>query len=237
MNTALRGQLAKAYQYYQYEQQHFFAKIDEHRETINNCKILFSREPQPKPPAQQLKEQNTKDNLLCLFLWPVGLKNKMDHKKNSAEIERQANERYVAEMQNYIAFCDVIISKIKEANGHIQVLEARRKEFAKANAELYNFLPYRYQSLWYVSMLYEYVNNGRADSLKEAINLMHEDIEREHDRQLQKANFEKLMAQRQRHHEETMASIDEVKRKQDETTNECREINSRLDSIHNRLFY
>lgn len=236
MNPVLRGQLGKALQYYQYEQQNYYTKIDEHRETINNCKILYSREPLPKPPAQQLKEQNTKDNLLCLFLWPVGLKNKMDHKKNSAQLELQANERFVSEMQRYEAFCDALIRKIKEAQGKIQVLETQRQEFAKANAALYNFLPYRYQSLWYVSMLFEYVNDGRADNLKEAINLMHEDLERERDRQERRNYFENLMAARQKQHEETLASLDEIKKNQHEAAQQRRDMQATLSGIYRELY-
>ncbi len=216
MNLELKKKLDIACEYYEYDFKEYVSKITENRIAIANFKAAFRNRHRPQSPKEQMTEQSVKDILLCFFLWPIGLINMRKNKANKDERELQANQRFVEEMKSYEEFCEEVTRSIKHAFSNIESIEKARKEYKKANAESYSFLPAPYQNRWSVSALRDYVSAGRADTLKEAINLMHADIERERDRELQKERFEKDLAERQRFHKETLASLEEIKRKQDE---------------------
>lgn len=235
MNLALKAQMETAYAYYKYEDLHFYSKIRENVDAINHFKRTFKQRKVPKAPERQMEEQHIKDILLCLFLWPVGLANLRKHKKNRLELERQANERFVAEMKAYEEFCDEIIHNIKCANAIIEQVEAQRLEFEKANSSKISFLYPNYRSLWHVEMLMGYICSGRADTQKEAINMMHEDLQRMEDRRIQREMFEESMAARERQHRETLASLDKIKESQYEASRQRNQMQQTLSQINYEL--
>lgn len=222
MNYALIKQINDAHKYYQLEETHFLSKIREQVDAIHGFRDAFYRKRPPKAPATQIEEQNIKDILLCLFVWPIGLAQKRKHKKNKLEIERQLNEKFVAEMRAYDEFCEEILRYIKHANSLILQIDKKREEFERTYGSVVSFLPPAYRSFGYVKRLGEYIRNGRADNLKEAINLMIADMQREEDQENQKIMFESQQELMRKHHKEHMEIQNKILESQEETRKDMR---------------
>lgn len=232
MNLTLEKQLQNAYEFFNYQEEHYYVPIRKNRDIVNQCKQAFASRRLPASPVSRIEEQNIKDILLLLFLWPVGIVNMRKHKKEKAQLEVKANVQYAEEMFLYEKFCGEMKENIQKALSEITRLETERKAFEQANDNCVAFLPSCYHSLWDVKDLLSYVSAGRADSIKEAANLMIADRQREEDIEREKWYFERSMQQRERFHNETMGELREIQKKQDEAAEQRRKLQRTVSDIH-----
>lgn len=89
-------------------------------------------------------------------------------------VHRKRNRRLQVAAENYKQ--DVltpIIYKNKEIMGEIQ---AERDAFWNANCHVLNFLPQRYHTEIAATCLLQYIRDGRAETLKEALNLYEDQL-------------------------------------------------------------
>ena len=235
MNLTLKKQLQTAYEFYNYQEEHYYVPIRKNRDIVNECKNAFKNRQFPSSPAARMEGQKIADILLLLFLWPVGIINMRKHKKEKAQLEIKANVRYAEEMLLYEKFCSEIKEKMQNAFSEIKRLEAERKAFEQANDSCVAFLPSCYRSLWDVGDLLSYVSAGRADSIKEAANLMIADRQRREDIERENWYFERSMKQREKFHNETLGELREIQRKQDEAAEQRRRMNNSVSSIYHEM--
>lgn len=235
MNLTLKKQLQDAYKFFEYQEEHYYVPIRENRDTVSQCKYEFKNKPFPKSPVTRMEEQNIKDILLLLFLWPVGIVNMRKHKKEKAQLEMKANVQYAEEMFLYEKFCNEMKENIQKALFEINRLETERKAFAQANNNCVAFLPSCYHSLWDVRDLLSYVSAGRADNIKEAANLMIADRQREEDIERENWYFERSMEQREKFHNETIVELREIQKKQDEAAVQRRNLQRTVSDIHREI--
>ena len=71
-----------------------------------------------------------------------------------------------------------IIPKINESQNNIDELKKNLAAFKKDNSHILDFLPMTYRNMQAVSFMFLAVSDGRADSLKEAMNLYEEQLHR-----------------------------------------------------------
>ena len=232
MNITLKRELDVAYEYFEYEQAQFISKIEENQNAIKNFKAAFNRRHPPQTPKAEMAGRAASDIVMCLLLWPVGLMNLRKNKKNKEQLELQANQRFVEEMKAYEEFCEEVTRNIRHALTNIEVLEEKHREYENANKTCLNFLPHAYRSHWWVGEIRCYVTNGRADTLKEAVNMIHEDLKWQEEQEAKIAMFEKDLADRQRIHSETLASLNEIKKKQDEAANQRQRLQRTISDIY-----
>ena len=235
MNLTLKKQLQTAYEFYNYQEEHYYVPIIKNRDIVNQCTYAFENRQSPRSPVSRMEEQNIKDILLLLFLWPVGIVNMYKHKKEKAQLEVKANVQYAEEMLLYEKFCSEMNENIQKALSEINRLETERKAFEQANNNCVAFLPSCYHSLFNVRDLLSYVSAGRADSIKEAANLMIADRQREEDIERENWYFERSMEQREKFHNETMEELRKIQRKQDEAAEQRRNLQSTVSNIHREI--
>ncbi len=235
MNLTLKKQLQTAYEFYRYQEEHYYVPIRKNRDIVSQCKYAFKNRQFPKSPVSQMEDQNVKDILLLLFLWPVGIVNMYKHKKEKAQLEVKANVQYAEEMFLYEKFCCEMKENIHKALSAINRLETERKVFEQTNGNCVAFLPSCYHNLWDVRDLLSYVSAGRADSIKEAANLMIADRQREEDIERENWYFERSMEQREKFHNETMGELREIQRKQDAAAEQRRDLQRTVSDIHREI--
>ena len=72
----------------------------------------------------------------------------------------------------------IVKPKIDASREVIKKINTAQEEFAKANSHLIAFLPKEYQTLTAATYMFISVSNGRADTLKEAMNIYEEQLHR-----------------------------------------------------------
>ena len=158
MNITLKKQLEAAYDFYAYQEKHFYVPIRDNHDIANKCKCAFESRHFPRSPVSRMEEQNIKDILLLLFLWPVGIANMRKHKKEKAQLEMKANVQFAEEMLLYEKFCEEMQETIRCALEEVKRLEAACRAYAQANGDCVAFLPPCYHNLWDVrDLLYMYL--------------------------------------------------------------------------------
>ena len=103
-----------------------------------------------------------------------------------------------------------------EANKKIEKLKQIMENFVNENLHYIEFIPIKYRNLEAVSYMFIAASNGRADTLKEAINLYEE--------QLHRWNLEMAANKVAEAQQYTARAIDELNRQQRETNNHLKAI-------------
>jgi len=80
--------------------------------------------------------------------------------------------------------------------------EERNQAIAPFLNRLYELVPTKYAVPWVIQMLYEYLENGRADDMKEAVNLFEEEIRREREEKEFYARVQAELEQKEKELEE-----------------------------------
>lgn len=124
------------------------------------------------------------------------------------------------ESANEKAYKDRLSAEVKpiadEANKNIAIIKAAMNDFISKNARYIEMIPEKYRNLEAVSYMYLAVCNGRADTLKEVINLYEE--------QLHRWRLEASAQQAAEAQEFTAMALDELNRQQAKTNNHLQTI-------------
>ena len=84
---------------------------------------------------------------------------------------------------------------VEELEIEVKKIQAELNEFTEKNIHLYECVPAKYRNSRAVSNLYSLVNDGRADTLKEAINMYEEQKHRRQIEDEERERQEELLAQ------------------------------------------
>lgn len=219
MNVQLYNDLNKAYSFLEYDEREFVPKLQAISQRIEALRAI--RIPYPKTPHELQKKNQAMELILLLFVWPVGLWYIFKNKKERTELIRQANEQYVRETAEFNR-------RLAELNQQIAAEQAKYDEVAQVRNQYYqreghclSFLPENFRRLRTVGIMKHYVNNGMADTLKEAMNLAAKELREMEERRVA---YEEAKLAEQRH-KETIDAIDRTKDALDRQTEEIKQAN------------